>query len=715
MPISRGSILGEDLQQNLRAHFDPLFRVITLLCSMGLVLNTYRIAVDGPMYHSVIQLAVVAILAGTLFFRHRFSLNSVACFLMLVVFAGCLAGLIRLGLGAGALLVFFLIPMFLVILSSYKQAILAMIGIALTILFVGYLHVTGVLTSEATLAEKNRDFTQWIFIAMIFTGVTYAAVYITDRLRNYWSRTFEELKTSHDEINALIEYSPTAILIFDVDNNHFVRANPKAAELFGTSADALVDKLSYSDLFTDPFPYDPTNTQSLQDHILAALGGDTRIFETELLPPGGKPIVCELTLSHLPLDGRRFVRFTALDIRHRKEAEVERKSLEAQLAQSQRLEAVGKLSGGVAHDFNNLLAVILGNAEMLRDATQDREHLGMLDSITSSVQRGSELTQNMLSFARKARLTPQVIDLNDIVRDIKNWAGRTVPAHIDVEVSLLAGLWPIEVDQSALQNAILNLLINARDAMPNGGKLTIETANLRIDGDYIVERGEEVPPGRYTLLAISDTGSGIPEATIDRVFEPFFSTKPAGKGSGLGLSMVLGFMRQSGGTVRVYSEPGEGSTFKLYFPTSKSSRNTEPQKTSHRPGFSQSGHTVLVVEDEPELLELLVTSLSNAGYNVVAASSGDEAFDIFQRSPGFDLLLTDIVMPGTLQGTSLSRALRELNPDLPAVFMSGYASEATVHGNGLRPEDIRLMKPVTRSALLAALETALKPTISPKI
>ncbi|WP_299930422.1 ATP-binding protein [uncultured Pelagimonas sp.] len=714
MPITRGGIPGDELQQNLRAHYDPLFRVVVLLSFVALVINVYRVVVDGPMYHSVIQLVVVAVMTITLSFRHRFSQSTVACFLMSAFFVGCVVGLLRLGLGAAALLAFVLIPMFLVVLSSYKNAIFSLFGIALTILIVGYLHVSGGINSESNLADQNREFMSWLILALVFTNVTYAAVYITDRLRSYWSSTFDDLKSSHDEVNALIEHSPTAILIYDVDSNSFVRANPRAAELFSTSADELTGKPTYLDLFAEPVSYDPATTQNLQDHILAALGGETRIFETELLPPRGAPVVCELTLNHLPLDGRRFVRFTAQDIRHRKEAEIERKSLEAQLAQSQRLEAVGKLSGGVAHDFNNLLAVILGNAEMLRDATQDTEQLAMLDSITSSVQRGADLTQNMLSFARKARLNPQVIDLNEIVRDLKNWAGRTVPANIDVEVSLLAGLWPIEVDQSALQNAILNLLINARDVMPDGGKLTIETANLRIDDDYIVERGEEVPPGRYTLLAISDTGSGIPESTINRIFEPFFSTKPAGKGSGLGLSMVLGFMRQSGGTVRVYSEPGEGTTFKLYFPTSKSSKLSEAQKTANRASLTKGGQTVLVVEDEPELLDLLVTTLSNAGYNVVAASSGDEAFEVFQRSPGFDLLLTDIVMPGTLQGTSLSRALRELNPDLPAVFMSGYASEATVHGNGLRPEDIRLMKPVTRSALLAALDKALKPATPPE-
>ena len=269
--------------------------------------------------------------------------------------------------------------------------------------------------------------------------------------------------------------------------------------------------------------------------------------------------------------------------------------------------------------------------------------------------------------------------------------------------------WPVLVDPDATVSALLNLLVNARDTMPQGGRLTLETSNLRIDDAYLLARHEDVPPGRYVMLAVSDTGKGMDAETQARIFEPFFSTKPPSNNSGLGLSMVLGFMKQSGGTVRVYSEPGVGTTFKLLFPADTSTiaapRDLQGPKSE---GLAAPGPRVLVAEDEADLLRLLTATLEIAGCRVTACASGDAAAEVFVADPTYDLLVTDIVMPGTLQGTDLARFLRKRAPELPVVFLSGYASEASVHGNGLRPEDIRLMKPVPRSDLLRAVQTALR-------
>ncbi|SNR54625.1 ATP-binding protein [Puniceibacterium sediminis] len=375
--------------------------------------------------------------------------------------------------------------------------------------------------------------------------------------------------------------------------------------------------------------------------------------------------------------------------------------------QAQKNESIGQLTGGVAHDFNNLLAIIMGNLELLRDELSDEDHLDMIDAGIAASVRGADLTRAMLAFARKASLEPSVIDLNKLVRDTKNWTGRTLPTSIEVETSLLAGLWPIEADPSSTESALLNLILNARDAMDLSGKLTIETANIRIDGEYVDTREVDLKPGRYVMLAVSDTGHGIPAEMLDHIFEPFFSTKGPGKGSGLGLSMIQGFMRQSGGTVRVYSEPGVGTTFKLYFRSSQTSVEPVMPREKANLDETQSGR-ILLAEDQEDVLQVLVMSLEKAGYDVTPAHSGDEAFELFKANPNFDLLLTDIVMPGKLLGTTLAQALRELDPNLRVVFMSGYASEATVHGNGLRPEDIRLMKPVQRHDLLAAVAQLLK-------
>jgi CheY-like chemotaxis protein len=240
--------------------------------------------------------------------------------------------------------------------------------------------------------------------------------------------------------------------------------------------------------------------------------------------------------------------------------------------------------------------------------------------------------------------------------------------------------------------------------MDTGGKLTIETANIRIDQAYIDARNEELAPGRYVMLAVSDDGEGIPAETIDSIFEPFFTTKGPGLGSGLGLSMTVGFMRQSGGTIQVYTEVGRGTTFKLYFPAANVPVDHQSEPTSKVGQTANRGKKLLVAEDEDTLRDTLVKILERAGYQVTATASGDAAYAIFEADPTYDLVVTDIVMPGVLQGTGLAKALRERRSTLPVIFMSGYASEATVHGNGLRPEDIRMMKPVQRADLLAALE-----------
>jgi len=385
----------------------------------------------------------------------------------------------------------------------------------------------------------------------------------------------------------------------------------------------------------------------------------------------------------------------------------DRVNLEERLHQSQKAEAIGNLTGGIAHDFNNLLAVTMGNLELLQDEIEDAEQLRMIDAGLEATRRGADLTGSMLSFARKARLNPVVVDLNNVVRHAKNWMRSGLPETVDIETSLLAGLWQVRLDTTMLESAILNLLLNAKDAMNAAGKLTIETANLRIDQAYADNRDQEIQPGRYVMIAVSDTGTGIPADVLPRIFDPFYSTKEVGKGSGMGLSMVEGFVKQSGGTVQIYTEKDQGTTFKLYFPALDSTPQdqTEPRKTSN--STMASGHHVLLVEDEPAVREVLAATLGSAGYQVTVAKNGDEALALYQQTPDFDVLVTDIVMPGALQGTGLAKAIRALNPELPMVFMSGYASEATVHGNGLRPQDIRLMKPVRKHDFLTAVASAI--------
>lgn len=454
---------------------------------------------------------------------------------------------------------------------------------------------------------------------------------------------------------------------------------------------------------------------------------------------GDAPFSVEYRVA-LPGNGTRTIKGDAVVLRNRAGAPVrvvgtnldltELRATEARLTeaeslavQSQKFETIGKLTGGVAHDFNNLLAVIMGNQELLRDEIRRTpmdvdEATTLIDASVEATRRGADLTRNMLAYARKAQLTPVRTDLNEVVRETERWVRRTIESSVEIETVLQAGLWPTLVDRASIQSALVNLLVNARDALEGSGKVTVETSNVRVDRDYVRDRSEDIIEGRYVMLAVTDTGPGIPADMLDRIFDPFFTTKPTGKGSGLGLSMVQGFVKQSKGAIRVYTEVGVGTSFKLYFPAAQDApiEDGAPDDAEAVPGDEGTSATrLLLVEDDNQLLSTLRKTLSGAGYKVVVAMSGDAALETFREDPDFDLVVTDIVMPGVLQGPALAKEIRALRPEMRFIFLSGYASEATVHGNGLRPTDLRLMKPVSRPDLLRAVETMLSGTGSPAV
>ncbi len=512
-------------------------------------------------------------------------------------------------------------------------------------------------------------------------------------------------QNSREHLTSIAEKLPGAFVDYDVtnwNNPELIYISPKCVDIWGYTDEELLADQSLLVQMHDPEDLGSflkaireageTNSPLRYRYRITARDGHSRWidFYGDFTTENGRTLVKAISLEA--------TREVQLQQKMENEREISRRA--------QKNESIGQLTGGVAHDFNNLLAVILGNLELLREIENSPTQNEMIDAAISAALRGADLTKNMLAFARQAPLTPVVLDLNNVVREAKNWMARALPASVEIETSLLAGLWPIEADRSSLESALLNLALNARDAMEGHGKLTIETANVRIDETYIDLRQEELAPGRYVMLAVSDNGPGIPAEVIDSIFEPFFTTKPPGVGSGLGLSMTLGFMRQSAGTVQVYTETGEGTTFKLYFPVSKTELKNPLNPMIDNGKESGSGKKILVAEDEDAVRATLVTILELAGYQVTATPSGDAAFAAFEADPTFDLLLTDIVMPGELQGTGLAKALRKRWPHLPVLFMSGYAREATVHGNGLRPEDIRLMKPVQRADLLAAVHKA---------
>ena len=385
----------------------------------------------------------------------------------------------------------------------------------------------------------------------------------------------------------------------------------------------------------------------------------------------------------------------------------ENKRLSTELHHNMRMDALGQLVAGVAHDFNNLLTVIKGNTEFLREDPDDENRGEYLRDTHRSAERGAALTQMLLSYGQKSRLQPKRTNLNNILQEMDHMLRRVLPSKIELAVVEGSDLWGVDVDPRQLETAVVNVVNNASDAMPMGGKLTIETCNVRISEEYITSREEHILPGRYVMLAISDTGEGIDPEIQSRIFEPYFTTKPFGQGAGLGLSMVFGYVKQSGGTIRLYSERGFGTSFKLYFPaTSLAGYEGKPVSTPPR-AVPDPLSEVLIVEDEADVRRVLVHQIEGAGYSVSQASSGDEAFTLLSTGYQPKLLVTDIVMPGALQGTALAEKARDLIEGLKVVFVSGRPQEAAIHGNGMRDTDVLILKPIDAPTLLSEIARAL--------
>ena len=378
---------------------------------------------------------------------------------------------------------------------------------------------------------------------------------------------------------------------------------------------------------------------------------------------------------------------------------------ERQLQHAQKMEAVGELTGGIAHDFNNILTVITGTIEILADAVADKPGLVTITKmIDEAAGRGGDLTQRLLAFARRQPLQPSVIDVNALVGDAVKLLRPTLGEHIEIEARLSPHLRPALVDASQLSSAIINLALNSRDAMASGGKLMIETMNAHLDESY-AQANTEAQPGNYAMIAVSDSGEGIPADIVDRVFEPFFTTKEIGRGSGLGLSMVYGFTKQSNGHIKIYSEVGHGTTIKLYLP--QAAGDALPQQNIIAPPVESGSETILVVEDDALVRNYVVAQLKSLGYAVLTAANADEALRIIDGGKPIDLLFTDVIMPGAMNGRQLSDEALKRRPLLKVLFTSGYTENAIVHHGRLDPGVLLLAKPYRKADLARMIRQAL--------
>jgi PAS domain S-box-containing protein len=511
-------------------------------------------------------------------------------------------------------------------------------------------------------------------------------------------RAERALHESNDRLRMIMDSVPDGIITID-EQGTVVSVNHAAERMFGYSADELCGQ---NVKILMPDPDHSRHDGYIANYLRTGKSGILGIGPREVVGRcrNGATFPLELAINEMQVGAKRMFIAVARDITRRKDAE-------DQLRQAQKMEALGQLTGGIAHDFNNTLTVILGNLELMRERIRDNLPAPeALEIALRGVGRAADLTRRLLAFARKQALSPTPTDIDKLISGLAEMTRRVLGEQIQIEVVRAGGLWQAMIDPSQLETALLNLAINARDAMPQGGKLTIETANTHLDQAY-ADAHVEVTPGQYVMVAVCDTGTGMSPDVLAHAFEPFFTTKEVGKGSGLGLSMVYGFTKQSNGHVKIYSEVGHGTTVKLYLPKATLSSHRIGVTTDPRQPMATGDETILVVEDDSDVRAVVVRALSVLGYKVLEAKDGPTAMALLDDAPKIDLLFTDVVLPGGMNGREIAERMRQRHPRIKVLFTSGYTSNAIVH-HGRLDDNVRLLtKPYKREDLARKVRGAL--------
>jgi PAS domain S-box-containing protein len=509
--------------------------------------------------------------------------------------------------------------------------------------------------------------------------------------------TENALREREARLRSIIETAPDAIITIDA-KGIIETFSPAAERLFGYSA---VEAVGRNVSILMPSPYREAHDGYLERYLRT---GERRIIGIGRVVEGqrkdGAIFPMELAVDEVRVNERRLFTGFVRDL-------TARRKIEEELRQSQKMEAVGQLTGGVAHDFNNLLTVVTGNLEMLETRLTNQDDRELLQYALEAAELGAQLTDRLLTFARRQALNPKPIDLGDMVLGMSDLLRRSLGETVQISTVLAHGLWNTLADPGMAENALLNLAINARDAMPNGGTLTIETGNAELDGDDVAGY-PEARPGQYVMLAVTDTGTGMAPEIKERAFEPFFTTKGTGTGTGLGLSMVYGFAKQSGGHARLYSELDYGTTVRLYLPRLDVTGHARDRPDAPAEAHLARGETVLVVEDHPQVRRITVKRLEELGYRVLEVDSGPAALELLEQRPAVDLLFTDVVMPGGMTGADLARIVRGRWPGIRILFTSGYADPTLLSGAEFGLGSHLLRKPYSKADLARKLREILE-------
>jgi PAS domain S-box-containing protein len=518
-----------------------------------------------------------------------------------------------------------------------------------------------------------------------------AAVDCTERLK-----AENDLKLTREFLNTIIENVPTPIIVKDAKESRYLLINRAGERYFGVQRSAMLGKTT-----SEALPPESAKLANGLDKKALETGAQIADEHTILTPGSG---IKQASTTRLPIrDETGNIKHLLVVI----EDVTQKRAVEQQLQQAQKMEAVGNLSGGIAHDFNNLLTIIIGNLDLLREEFEENPAtLKMLDKVLDASLTGATLTHQLLAFSRRQSLKTSSFNVTTLIENISTLMRRTLGENIIVETNSAAETWLIETDSHQLESAILNIAINARDAMPNGGRLSILTENTSLEKNSASSM--ELEPGDYVAIRISDTGNGIPGDVLNRVFEPFFTTKSAGKGTGLGLSMVYGFVKQSRGHITVESRNGLGSTFTLYFPRAAANKVAQaPDTQSFKSASRSCQETILVVDDNLHVQATAAAQLRQLGYLVQVADDAATALTILGSEERIDLLFTDIVMPGNLNGKQLASEARKLRPHLKVLFTSGYPAVKEDENADSALEFALISKPYRRSELAQAIEAAL--------
>ncbi len=529
-----------------------------------------------------------------------------------------------------------------------------------------------------------------LLFALLITGLLTAYMVSAERQQRILEAARDALLEREERLSGIMENAADGIITIDT-LGRIESFNPAAEHMFGYPAEQVRGQnVSMLMPEADNSRHDGYIENYLQTGKGTIIGiGPREVFGHR---KDGTTFPLSLAVSVARIGGQQKFIGIVRDITQLKENE-------QQLRQAHKMDAIGQLTGGVAHDFNNLLTAIIGNLELLEERMSgDAEAQKRLAGALHAALRGAELTKRLLAFSRKEALSPKLTNLNQLIPTTVKLLERTLGEDIEIETVLAGGLWQTMIDPGLLENALLNLAVNARDAMPDGGKLTIETANTRLDEAY-AEANDEVTPGQFVLVARSDTGCGMSAETLEHVFEPFFTTKEVGKGTGLGLSMVFGFVKQSGGHIKIYSEEGHGTTVKLYFPRSSPSADAPGPCQGSQAPTPMGKETILVVEDDSDVRAFVVAALGGIGYTVLEAEDGPAALRLLDDRHHIDLLLTDVVMPSGMSGRDVANEVLKRDPRIKVLYTSGYTDNAVVH-HGRLDEDVELLgKPYTRETL----------------